>query len=145
MGKVKVLSDPNRLAMLSLLSMKEMTMSRLSKMLDLSVQNTQYHIKKLLESELIRQTKSEVVGNLVEKYHRSTFESGIISEAADDATVDISERVELVLAAMGAIKGVVSRGIMVLDGSRTTSCVRRRGFATRSAPTTSYYRTPWNR
>jgi len=42
--QIKVLSDPNRLAILSLLSMREMTTSQVSDLLEQSIQNTQYHM-----------------------------------------------------------------------------------------------------
>ncbi len=112
---IKVLSEPNRLAILSMLSMREMTTTQISKLLKISIQNAQYHVKKLLSAELIYLTKEEVVGNLVEKYYRSNFEPGMVSEAADETTIDIAERMELVFAAMGAIKGILNRGIRVLD------------------------------
>lgn len=116
--QIKVLSDPNRLAILSLLSMKEMTTTQISQLLGISVQNAQYHIKKLTEGELISLTRSEIVGNLVEKYYKSAFEPGIVSGVAEEATIDISERTDLVFAAMGAIKGILNRGIFVLDERR---------------------------
>jgi len=113
--QIKVLSDPNRLAILSLLAMREMTTTAVSNLLGLSVQNAQYHIKKLLEAELIVPTRTELVGNLVEKYYRSSFEPGLISDAADEKGVDISERLNIVFAALGAIKGILNRGIRVMD------------------------------
>jgi DNA-binding transcriptional ArsR family regulator len=116
--QIKVLSDPTRLAILSLLSMKEMTTSHVSELLGLSIQNAQYHMKKLLEADLISQTRSEMVGNLVEKYYRSQFEPGMVSHAADEESVDISERLNLVFAAMGAIKGILNHGITTLDERR---------------------------
>lgn len=116
--QIKVLSDPNRLAILSLLSMREMTTTQISRFLKMSVQNAQYHVKKLLSADLIYLTREEVVGNLVEKYYRSNFEPGMVSEATDEATIDIAERMELVFAAMGAIKGILNRGIRVLDERR---------------------------
>ena len=122
--QIKVLSDPNRLAILSLLTMKEMTTSHVSKLLGLSIQNAQYHIKKLLEADLIAQTRSEMVGNLVEKYYRSQFEPGSVSSATDKETVDISERLNLVFAAMGAIKGILNHGITTLDEKRESYFVK---------------------
>jgi len=118
--QIKVLSDPNRLAILSLLSAREMTTTQISQLLSMSIQNTQYHVKKLLEAELISQTKTELVGNLVEKYYKSVFEPGMISQATDAEAVDISERINLVFAAMGAIKGILNRGIRLLDEKRDT-------------------------
>ncbi len=118
--QIKVLSDANRLAILSLLSAKEMTTTQISQLLDMSIQNTQYHVKKLLEAELISQTRTELVGNLIEKYYRSAFEPGAIGQAADAKTVDISERINLVFAAMGAIKGILNKGIRLLDERRDT-------------------------
>ncbi|TFG54598.1 MAG: ArsR family transcriptional regulator, partial [Methanomassiliicoccus sp.] len=113
--QLKVLSDPNRLAILSLLTMRELTTTMVSNLLGLSVQNAQYHLKKLLEAELIVPTRTELVGNLMEKYYRSAFEPGIMGDAAGVSSVDISERLNIVFAAMGAIKGILNRGISVLD------------------------------
>jgi DNA-binding transcriptional ArsR family regulator len=118
--QIKVLSDPNRLAILSLLSAKEMTTTQISHLLGMSIQNTQYHAKKLLAAELIVQTKMDLVGNLVEKYYKSVFEPGMISQATDEESVEISERINLVFAAMGAIKGILNRGIKLLDEKRDT-------------------------
>ena len=116
--QIKVLSDPNRLAILSLLSMREMTTSQVSELLEQSIQNTQYHMKRLLEAGLIAQTRTEMVGNLMEKYYRSAFEPGMISEATDEDDVDIEERLNLVFAALGSIKGVLNHGIENLDEKR---------------------------
>lgn len=116
--QIKVLSDPNRLAILSLLSMREMTTSQVSELLEQSIQNTQYHMKRLQEAGLISQTRTEMVGNLMEKYYRSAFEPGLISEAADEDDVDIEERLNLVFAALGSIKGVLNHGIETLDERR---------------------------
>lgn len=116
--QIKVLSEPNRLAILSLLSMREMTTSQVSALLEMSIQNTQYHVKKLLEADLIVPTRTELVGNLVEKYYRSAFEPGMISTATDEKDVDIGERLNLVFAAMGAIKGILNHGITTLDEKR---------------------------
>jgi len=118
--QIKVLSEPNRLAILTLLSTKEMTVTQVSQLLGLSIQNAQYHVKKLVEAGLVSQTRTELVGNLVEKYYRSAFEPGMIGQAADAASVDISERINLVFAAMGAIKGILNRGITLLDEKRDT-------------------------
>jgi DNA-binding transcriptional ArsR family regulator len=113
--QIKVLSDPNRLAILSLLAIREMTTTAISDLLGLSVQNAQYHIKKLLEAGLIVPTRTELVGNLVEKYYRSAFEPGIMGDAAGVSSVDIAERLNIVFAALGAIKGILNRGIRTMD------------------------------
>ncbi|HSV42567.1 MAG TPA: helix-turn-helix domain-containing protein [Methanomassiliicoccales archaeon] len=116
--QIKVLSDPNRLAILSLLSMREMTTSQVSQLLEQSIQNTQYHIKRLLEAQLISHTRSEMVGNLMEKYYRSAFEPGLISFVTDEEDVEIGERLNLVFAALGSIKGILNHGITNLDEKR---------------------------
>ncbi|HIH77265.1 MAG TPA: winged helix-turn-helix transcriptional regulator [Methanomassiliicoccales archaeon] len=113
--QIKVLSDQNRLAILSLLAIREMTTTAISDLLGLSVQNAQYHIKKLLEAGLIVPTRTELVGNLVEKYYRSAFEPGIMGDAAGVSSVDIAERLDIVFAALGAIKGILNRGIRTMD------------------------------
>jgi hypothetical protein len=56
----------------------------------------------------------------VEKYYNSVFEPGMISQATDEESVEISERINLVFAAMGAIKGILNRGIKLLDEKRDT-------------------------
>jgi hypothetical protein len=89
-----------------------------SALVEMSIQNTQYHVKKLLEADLIVPTRTELVGNLVEKYYRSAFEPGMISTATDEKDVDIGERLNLVFAAMGAIKGILNHGITTLDEKR---------------------------
>jgi|GEM_PF-1139576 DNA-binding transcriptional ArsR family regulator len=122
--QIKVLSDPNRLAILSLLTMKEMTTSHVADLLGLSIQNAQYHMKKLVEADLIAQTRTEMVGNLVEKYYRSQFEPGMVSNATDEESFDISERLNLVFAAMGAIKGILNHGITTLDEKRESYFVK---------------------
>ncbi|OPY32655.1 MAG: Helix-turn-helix domain protein [Methanomassiliicoccales archaeon PtaU1.Bin124] len=122
--QIKVLSDPNRLAILSLLSMREMTTSQVSELLEQSIQNTQYHMKKLQEAGLITQTRTEMVGNLMEKYYRSAFEPGMISEATDEEEIDIEERLNLVFAALGSIKGVLNHGIENLDEKRESYFVK---------------------
>jgi len=122
--QIKVLSDPNRLAILSLLSMREMTTSQVSELLEMSIQNAQYHIKKLNEAGLISQTRTEMVGNLQEKYYRSAFEPGMISFVADEEEVEIGERLNLVFAALGAIKGILNHGITTLDEKRDSYFMR---------------------
>jgi DNA-binding transcriptional ArsR family regulator len=122
--QIKVLSDPNRLAILSLLSMREMTTSQVSELLEMSIQNAQYHIKKLNEAGLISQTRTEMVGNLQEKYYRSAFEPGMISFVADEEDVEIGERLNLVFAALGAIKGILNHGITTLDEKRDSYFMR---------------------
>jgi DNA-binding transcriptional ArsR family regulator len=122
--QIKVLSDPNRLAILSLLSMREMTTSQVSELLEMSIQNAQYHIKRLNEAGLISQTRTEMVGNLQEKYYRSAFEPGMISFVADEEDVEIGERLNLVFAALGAIKGILNHGITTLDEKRDSYFMR---------------------
>jgi len=126
---IKVLSDPNRLAILSLLSMRELTATQISQIMDISVQNAQYHIRKLVDAELVSHTRSGVTGNLVEKYYRSAFEPGKISEMGDEATIDVSERSDLIFAAMGAIKGILDRGIRILDNKDEERCLEPEEFS----------------
>jgi hypothetical protein len=63
-------------------------------------------------------TRTELVGNLVEKYYRSAFEPGIMGDAAGVSTVDKAERLDIVFAALGAIKGILNRGIKLMDQKR---------------------------
>ncbi|MFW5914705.1 MAG: hypothetical protein ACOCSO_02810, partial [Thermoplasmatota archaeon] len=49
-------------------SMRQMAASRISGPLA-GIRNSPYHLKELRETDLIKRIRTEVVGNMVEKYH----------------------------------------------------------------------------
>jgi len=68
--QLKVLSDPSRLRMLTLLMERDMSITGIAKALDLTPATVHHHIGQLLSAKLIEPTKSELRGNLLEKYYR---------------------------------------------------------------------------
>src|SRR5574337_1706058 len=67
--QLKVLSEPSRLRMLTLLMERDMSISGIAKALDLTPATVHHHINQLLAAKLIQPTRSEIRGNLVEKYY----------------------------------------------------------------------------
>jgi DNA-binding transcriptional ArsR family regulator len=102
--QIKVLSDPNRLAILSSSDKGNDDIPRLGS-LGLEHPECPISYQEAPGSGSDRPDQDEMVGNLVEKYYRSQFEPGMVISATDADTVDISERLNLVFAAIGAIKG----------------------------------------
>ncbi|CAB50611.1 winged helix-turn-helix domain-containing protein [Pyrococcus abyssi] len=79
--KVKVITDPEvikvmledtRRAILKLLRNREMTISQLSEILGKTPQTIYHHIEKLKEAGLVEVKRTEMKGNLVEKYYGRT-------------------------------------------------------------------------
>jgi len=81
MTKVKVITDPEviklmledtRRKILALLRNREMTISQLSEILGKTPQTVYHHIEKLKEAGLVEVKRTEMKGNLVEKYYGRT-------------------------------------------------------------------------
>ncbi|AEH24981.1 winged helix-turn-helix domain-containing protein [Pyrococcus yayanosii] len=79
--KVKVITDPEvikimledtRRKILQLLRSREMTISQLSEILGKTPQTIYHHIEKLKEAGLVEVKRTEMKGNLVEKYYGRT-------------------------------------------------------------------------
>ncbi|MFA4647690.1 winged helix-turn-helix domain-containing protein [Pyrococcus kukulkanii] len=79
--RVKVITDPEvikvtledtRRKILQLLRNKEMTISQLSEILGKTPQTIYHHIEKLKEAGLVEVKRTEMKGNLVEKYYGRT-------------------------------------------------------------------------
>ncbi len=88
MAKVKVITDPEviklmledtRRKILSLLRNKEMTISQLSEILGKTPQTIYHHIEKLKEAGLVEVKRTEMKGNLVEKYYGRTADAFYIN------------------------------------------------------------------
>src|SRR3972149_4524426 len=80
----KVLSPPTRLRLLTLLMNDEMSIPGIAKALALTPATVHHHVNQLLQAKLIVPTRSEVRGNLVEKYYTLPA-TGIDSSAVWDA------------------------------------------------------------
>ena len=88
MSKVKVVTDPEviklmlestRRQILSLLRSKEMTISQLSEILGKTPQTIYHHIEKLKEAGLVEVKRTEMKGNLIEKYYGRTADAFYIN------------------------------------------------------------------
>lgn len=86
--KVRVITDPNviklmledtRRQILQLLRNKEMTISQLSEILGKTPQTIYHHIEKLKEAGLVEVKRTEMKGNLVEKYYGRTADAFYIN------------------------------------------------------------------
>ncbi|ASJ01493.1 winged helix-turn-helix domain-containing protein [Thermococcus gorgonarius] len=88
MAKVKVVTDPDiiklmledtRRKILQLLRNREMTISQLSEILGKTPQTIYHHIEKLKEAGLVEVKRTEMKGNLVEKYYGRTADAFYIN------------------------------------------------------------------
>jgi DNA-binding transcriptional ArsR family regulator len=88
MAKVKVITDPEviklmledtRRRILQLLRDREMTISQLSELLGKTPQTIYHHIEKLKEAGLVEVKRTEMKGNLVEKYYGRTADAFYIN------------------------------------------------------------------
>ncbi|HIP88595.1 MAG TPA: ArsR family transcriptional regulator [Thermococcus paralvinellae] len=86
--KVKVITDPKviklmledtRRKILQLLRNREMTISQLSEILGKTPQTVYHHIEKLKEAGLVEVKRTEMKGNLVEKYYGRTADAFYIN------------------------------------------------------------------
>jgi DNA-binding transcriptional ArsR family regulator len=72
---VNLLEDETRRTILNLLSSSELTVSQISETLQMTPQNIYQQVKKLLEADLVKVTKEERHGHLLEKHYRAVAEN----------------------------------------------------------------------
>ncbi|OGS60213.1 MAG: hypothetical protein A3K59_03260 [Euryarchaeota archaeon RBG_19FT_COMBO_69_17] len=132
--QVKVLSDPSRLRILTLLMNDEMSISGIAKALALTPATVHHHVNQLLQAKLIVPTRSEVRGNLVEKYYTLPA-TGIDSSAIWDALED-ADKVNYRLAVLGMLKGLVNESI---------KRIQERGTVDFDVGRLYFYHVPWRR
>ncbi len=133
-NQLKVLSDPSRLRMLTLLMERDMSISGIAKALELSPATVHHHINQLLAARLIEPTKTEIRGNLVEKYYRipgTALDSSAIWDQLSDA-----DKVNYRLAVLGMLKGLVNESIKRIQSKGTVDFEVGR---------LSFYHVPWRR
>jgi DNA-binding transcriptional ArsR family regulator len=109
LDQLKILSDPSRLQILALLFDRDMSVSQIAQAMDITQATVHHHVNKLLEARLIRQTRTEVKGNLIEKYYRMEGRDVDSSELWD--RVEAADRIAYRLSVMGMIKGLVNQAI----------------------------------
>ncbi len=132
--QLKVLSDASRLHILTLLMAHEMSISGIARALDLTPATVHHHVSQLLQARLIEPTRSEVRGNLVEKYYRipaTSIDSSAIWDRLGDA-----DKVNYRLAVLGLLKGLVNEAIKRIQAKGTVDFEVGR---------LSIYHVPWRR
>ncbi len=132
--QLKVLSDPSRLRMLTLLMERDMSISGIAKALDLTPATVHHHINQLLAAKLIEPTKTEIRGNLVEKYYHipgTSLDSSAIWDQLSPA-----DKVNYRLAVLGMLKGLVNEAIKRIQAKGTVDFEVGRLY---------FYHVPWRR
>lgn len=132
--QLKILSDPSRLRILTLLMERDMSISGIAKLLDLSPATVHHHLGQLLQANLIIPTKSEVRGNLVEKYYRIPA-TEIDSSQIWDRLSDV-DKVNYRLAVLGMLKGLINESIKRIQEKGTVDFEVGRVY---------FYHVPWRR
>ncbi len=130
--QVKILSDPTRLRILTMLFEREQTVSGLAKALGLTPATVHHHVAILRAARLIEPTRLEVRGNLVEKYYRMPAKD-IETASAWDALRD-RDKVAYRLAVFGMLKGIVHDAMRAIQARGTVEWEAGRLFV---------YRLPW--
>jgi len=130
----KVLSEPSRLRMLTLLMERDMSISGIAKALDLSPATVHHHINQLLSARLIEPTKTEVRGNLVEKYYRIPGTSLDSSAIWDQLSNE--DKVNYRIAVLGMLKGLINESIKRIQGKGTVDFEVGRLY---------FYHVPWRK
>ncbi len=132
--QLKVLSEPSRLRMLTLLMEREMSISGIAKALELSPATVHHHVNQLLAAKLIEPTRSEVRGNLVEKYYRIPGTS--LDSSAIWDRLSSEDKVNYRLAVLGLLKGLVNEAIKRIQAKGTVDFEVGRLY---------FYHIPWRR
>ena len=132
--QLKVLSDPSRLRMLTLLMERDMSLSGIAKALDLTPATVHHHLNQLLAAKLVEPTKTEIRGNLVEKYYRipgTSLDSSAIWDQLSD-----QDKVNYRLAVLGLLKGLVNESIKRIQARGTVDFEVGRLY---------FYHVPWRK
>ncbi|MEM2935680.1 MAG: helix-turn-helix domain-containing protein [Candidatus Bathyarchaeia archaeon] len=89
----KLFADPTRRDILHNLRHREMSPFQLAKILSKHVSSISYHLNALEEAGLVELSRTEVKGNLVERFYRATARKFIISYTLSEGLVPGSEDV----------------------------------------------------
>ena len=87
----KLFADSIRRDILHNLRHREMTVCQLAKVLDKNVSSISYHLNALEQAGLVKQSRTAVKGNLIEKFYQATAKDFIISYTLSEGLVPGSE------------------------------------------------------
>ncbi len=133
-SQIKILSDPSRLRILSMLFEREASITGLAKALGLTPATVHHHVNRLREAGLIKPTRTEMRGNLVETYYampaKGIDSSKVWSELRDE------DKVAYRLAVLGMLKGMINDAL---------KAIHERGTVEWEVGRLLFYRLPWRR
>jgi DNA-binding transcriptional ArsR family regulator len=93
LDEFKLLTDPTRKNIISLITSDELSVSQIATKLGLTPPTVYHHIKKMLEAGLVRISNEErVFGHLIESYYRASadvFTSSIGHSSVSQSNIDI--------------------------------------------------------
>ena len=115
--QIKVLSDPSRLRILTMLFEREASISGLAKALGLTPATVHHHVNRLRQAGLIRPTRQETRGNLVETYYEMPAK-GIDSSKVWNELKD-EDKVAYRLAVLGMLKGMINASLKAIHDRGT--------------------------
>ena len=131
---VKILSDPSRLRILSLLFDREASISGLAKALGLTAATVHHHVAQLRRAGLIRPTRTEMRGNLAETYYEMPAKG--IDSSLVWARLKDEDKVAYRLAILGMLKAKINESV---------KAIRTRGTVEWEVGRLLFYRVPWRR
>ena len=117
--QLKVLSHPSRLKILLLLFEEELTLSQISSRMKITTQTVHHHISRLIKAGLVEQTRTELKGNLVEKYYRVKG-TGVSSLKVWNELGE-EEKKKYKLSTLGVLKGLINRSIRSVNSEGVKS------------------------
>jgi len=132
--QIKVLSDPSRLRILTMLFEREASITGLARALGLTPATVHHHVTRLRQAGLIRPTRQETRGNLVETYYEMPAK-GIDSSKVWDELKD-EDKVAYRLAVLGMLKGMINAAM---------SAIHERGTVEWEVGRLELYRLPYRR
>ncbi len=113
--QINVLSNASRLQIMALLLEEEMTITELSEKIGVTPQTAHHHVHELLDAGLIHVSREETEGNIVKRYY-DVEEEWLDSSAVWDE-LNLEEKKNYKIAALGTVKGMVNRGIKYIQDS----------------------------
>jgi len=116
-SQIKVLSDPSRLRILTMLFEREASISGLAKALGLTPATVHHHLHKLREAGLIRRTRQEQRGNLIETYYTMAAKDIETSRAWNELKDE--DKVAYRLAVLGMLKGMINAAMNAIQARGT--------------------------
>lgn len=116
-GIIDVLKDPVRLEILANLFEREYSISELAKKLNLTPANIHYHIQFLLREGMIIQSRTELKGNILEKYYKTTLREEDISLKVKESNMTIQERKQIRLSMLWMGLWLMNKAIKILESA----------------------------